>query len=162
MTSPFPTAFAVPVWVAVSETPELTGSGTVTDEERVDGLLRLDNDGLTLEGELVQSTTTLDGRGQRTEKESLGTHEFRIPFDQLVSITAHRRLFWPCLKIQASTVTAVQGLPGAKQGQVKVRVSMANWRAARTLVAELEIARADLALENARQLERSDPPRLSS
>ena len=149
-------AFAVPVWISISETPELSNWGTVTEEERVDGILRLDGESLVLEVEISQSTTTLDGRGQRTEREDLGLHEFRVPFDELVGLSVHRRWFLPYLKIPASRLDTLRGLPGAKQGVAKLRVSHGNWGLARTLVAELEIARADLALERAQRLEEGE------
>ena len=151
---------AVPVWFTESETPELTAWGTITEEDRVEGLLRLEEDAVVLEGELTQSTTTLDGLGQRTEQGDLGVHEFRFPFDELVALTVHSRWWFPYLRIQTSRLDTLRGLPGAKQGVAKLRVSLGNWRTARTLVAELEIARADIALARAERLERKDPPRL--
>lgn len=153
-------AFAVPVWVSISDTPEMTGMGMTTEEERVDGILRLEGEFLVLEVEITQSTTTLDGKGQRKETEDLGAHEFRVPFDDLVGLTVHRRWMLPYLRIQASRLESLRGLPGAKQGVAKLRVSHRNWRIARTLVAELEIARADLALARAQRLEDAYSPLL--
>lgn len=67
---------AVPVWVKVSETPEVTGMGTVTEEERADGILRLEQESLVIEVEIVESTTRVGGMGTTTEKESLGTRVY--------------------------------------------------------------------------------------
>ncbi|MDX1395420.1 MAG: hypothetical protein R3195_13610 [Gemmatimonadota bacterium] len=155
-------AFAVPFWISRSEMPELNAVGTVTEEERVDGILRLEGESLVLDIEVTQSTTTLDGMGQHVEKEHLGARELRIPFDELVELSVRRGWWFPCLEIRTSRLETLRGLTGAKQGVVRLRVSWPNRRAARTLVAELEIARADLALARAERLEGANERSLPS
>ena len=149
-------SFAVPFWISRSETPELNAGGTVTEEERVDGILRLEEGWIVLDFEITRSTTTLDAVGQRVEKEHLGARELRIPFDELVELSLRRGWWFPCLEIRTNRLETLRGLTGAKQGVARLRVSFSNRRAARTVVAELEIARADLALARAERLEVED------
>jgi hypothetical protein len=152
-------AYAVPVWAKISDMPEVTGMRSVTEEERADGILRLEAESLVLEVEIVQSTTTVGGMGTTTEKENLGTHEFDIPFDELVSVSLHGGWWRPTLRIAANRLRALEGIPGMRQGGVDLRISRRNRSAARTLVSELEFARAELELQRARRLE-SDAPEM--
>ena len=148
---------AVPVWTKVSSNPEVTGMKSVTEEERADGILRLEPGGLVLEVEVTHSTTTVGAMGHSTDVDSLGLLEVEIPFDELVSATLHRRWWRPRIRIQTNSLRSIEGLPGAKRGLMDFRLSRRNWGAARTLLAELEFARADLELRRASRLEGADP-----
>lgn len=148
---------AIPVWIKVSSNPEVTGMKSVTEEERADGILRLEPGGLVLEVEVTHSTTTVGGMGHSTDVDSLGLLEVEIPFDELVSARLHGRWWRPRIRIQTSSLRSIEGLPGAKRGVIALRLSYQSWRAARTLLAELEFARADLELRRATRLEGADP-----
>ena len=145
---------AVPVWLKVSRDYEKDGVDWTSEEEQVDGILRLEPHGLILEFDVIQSITTMGGMDYSTDTENLGRRELDIPLDQLVAITVHRRWWLPRLRIQTSRLSAFEGLPGAKRGIVTLRIKRSNVGSAKTLIAELEFARADLAL---RQASLSDP-----
>jgi len=148
--------YAVPVWTKVASDSEWTDMEWVTEEERADGILRLESERLLLEVEIVQSTTTLANMGQSTDTEHLGRRELEIRFDDIVSVSLHSRWWLPKLRIQTNNLRPLEGLPGAKRGLVNLRLKRRNWGAARTLVQEFEFALADLDLHRATQLERGD------
>lgn len=140
---------AVPIWITKSETPEMTGVGTVTEEERAEGLLRLEPRSLVLDVELSATTTKVSGVGTKTETDELGGREIEIPFDDLVSATLRGGWWRPRIRLQASRLSALADLPGASKGVVEARVARRSRSDARALLTELEMARADLALERA-------------
>ena len=67
---------AVPVWTKVSTNPELTGMTTVTEEERADGILRLEPDGLVLEVAMLRPVIARSLRRARALAESLDARGF--------------------------------------------------------------------------------------
>jgi len=146
----------------VASDSEWSGTKWITEEERADGILRLEPERLVLEVELVQSTTTMGGMGQTTDTERLGRRELAIQFQDIVSVTLHGRWWLPTLRIQTNNLRPLAGLPGAKRGLVNLRLRRRNWAAARTLLQELEFARADLDLRRATRLERGDAGLLHS
>ncbi|MCG8469595.1 MAG: hypothetical protein MJB57_15555 [Gemmatimonadetes bacterium] len=144
----------------MSKDTEWTDVEWITEEERADGILRLEPPRLVLEVEIVQSTTTWGDVGHAVDSESLGRHEIVLPFDQIASVRLQRRLWWPKIQIQTSTLKPLDGLPGAKRGVVSLRLKNRNWKAAQVLVNELEFTRADLEFRRAAELDDPSHPSL--
>lgn len=144
---------AVPVWIKIATDSEWTASEWVQEEERADGILRLETGRLVVEVEIVQSTTTTDGTGHAVDTERLGRRDLEIPFEEIVTVTLHGRWWLPKIRIQTNSLRPFEGLPGAKRGLVSFRIARRNWASALILIQELEFARADadLRLASAQQ-----------
>lgn len=129
------------------------GSEYRSVERQAEGLVRLETNTLGLEFERAVVTTTMDGEGYSTDRTGGGIDELEIPLELIASVRVRRRWFLPRLQVETTRVRLLEGVPGARQGHVDLRIRHRDVQAARQLVLEVEVRQAELQLARARALE---------
>ncbi len=95
----------------------ITGGAITTTRETVHGLLRLEDDRLTIQWRVGRRTDHI-GMEMRTEEEVEPVREISVPLSRISGATIQPRLFGrllrPRLVLTASDLTAFEGLAGAE------------------------------------------------
>ena len=127
--------------------PFKTAEGTEMSSDalttrRSDGILKLEEAELLFEFQITDEVMT----GSGIEKDTEEVTEVRVPLPSVVSVGLQARWWRRRLRIGTDSLRTFDGVPGAKQGQIDLRIARKDMAAARELAAEIEMRLADLAL----------------
>jgi hypothetical protein len=129
----------IPISIAVPQSEELTATSMV--EERVQGLLGLEDGEVVLQFQLTTTETRLDGLSVNVD--SGDVEERRFPLADMASASSSG---WWTRKIHlvANDMTLFEGIPGARGERLILKVARRNRALADDLVTALSFALSDL------------------
>lgn len=116
-------------------------------ERRVEGILRLVNDNLVLELQVIEDVTTVGGsEGYSMDKKASEVSELIVPLSRIVHMRLRKWWWGPRLTIITDSMRLFEDVPGAEQGSVSLRIAHRDSGLAETLDREVQLRLADLAL----------------
>lgn len=103
----------------------------------VEGLARLEDDGLVLEFQ------TKDGIVGLIKSK---VNEVRIPLEEIAGVEFQKKMFKASVLLRVRSMSLMSAIPGSRQGEVKLRIPRKHRDAAEELVSELELQRSQQTL----------------
>jgi hypothetical protein len=133
----------------------LDSEGVSTIRYRLQGLLHLEDEKLTLEWTATRKTQRVDGSGVNTDVDRSPIGTLEVPVDWITSARLRGGWLWPRLELRARSLDAFDSLPRSRPGVVTLKIRRRDREHARNLVAAIESRRGAGALPGG-----NAPPRL--
>ena len=122
---------------------------------KVEGLLHLENDSLTLEWAVDKTTENVGLSGVSTDVEKFDYEDLTLHLTWLTEVRLTGGFFRPWrIHLRASRLDAFDGIPAAKPGRISLKIRRRNRHIAAAMVAAIQEAQAEA-------LEYTDPELLA-
>jgi|SRR5438105_609914 len=144
----------VPFWLALGKETSVHRERVQSKVFQVRGVARWEGDRLTLEWSGSVDITEVHGKSVRNLRQSVPAQRLVLPPSRIAGIEARGRWWRPYIEVRTTDLGPLEIVPTASGGQVLLRISRRDWRAARDLASHVQLEMADVALRDAERVER--------
>ena len=129
----------VPFRLGLAGEETLDSRGIRSVAYKVDGMLHLDHDNLTLEWAVDRHTESIGLGGVKTDVEKFDYEDLVVPLSWLMEARLTR--FPRRLRLRAKHLDAFEGVPGEKPGRIALKIRRSDRHRAAAMVRAINLAR---------------------
>jgi len=155
----YPTPEPVPFRLKLAGEETLDTRGVRSVSYKVDGMLHLDGDNLTLEWAVDRHTESIGLGGVRTDVEKFDYEDLVVPLLWLMEVRLTR--FPRRLRLRAKHLHAFEGVPGEKPGRIALKIKRRDRHLAAAMVRTINQARLHAQENTDPAIEYTDPELLT-
>ena len=131
----------LPFRISVPGYDSIGAQGVVSISIKLEGLLHVDDDTLSLEWSATRKIESLSLSGIRDEVDHSPRGSCDIPVSLILEARVRAGWWAPRLELRATKLDAFEGIPSAQSGTVKLRIRRGDREHARAVCAAIESAR---------------------